>query len=65
MRSAAKDDAAWRRTDASLRAEPKQVRDARRRDALAGREVQRRGGIQLSDAEALMARFAASEAMYG
>src|SRR5262245_8686993 len=52
MRQGAKDESEWRRMDAQLRAEPKSVRDKRRKDAAAGRQAARTGGIQLADAEA-------------
>ncbi len=47
---------------ARLTAEPKEVRDERRRAAAAGAP---RTGMTVESAEALMARFAASDAMYG
>lgn len=63
-RQNSKDETAWKRTYAQLTAEPKAVRDQRRRDEAAGRKTQRTGGMSMGDAEALMASFAASEAMY-
>lgn len=64
-RQSSKDEAAWRRTYAQLTAEPKYVRDQRRREAAAGRQsAPATGRMSMADAEALMASFAASEAMY-
>lgn len=65
LRQNSKDDAAWRRTHAVLTAEPKEVRDERRRAATAGRKApQQRQGMSVDDAESLLARFAASEAQF-
>ena len=65
LRQNAKDEATWRRMDASLRAEPKQVRDQRRADARAGKKTEGPGRMTMGDAEALMARFEATEKQYG
>ena len=65
MRQNSKDDAAWRRTHAGLTAEPKEVREARRRDAAAGRPAQSAARRSVADAEAMLAQFAASDARYG
>lgn len=66
LKRSAKDDAAWRRTESLLRAEPKEVREERRRSVAAGRPVlPAGGGMTVDDAEALLARFAASDAMFG
>lgn len=68
LRKAAKDEADWRRTQAALEAEPREVREARRREvreaAAEGRRVES-GRMSVDDAEAMLARFAASEAQYG
>lgn len=64
LRQSAKDEAAWRRTDATLRAEPKAVRDERRRAAAKGSEGSSRVGMTVDEAEALLARFAAADSLY-
>lgn len=64
MRQSAKDEASWRRTQQSMMAEPKHVRDERKRAAATG-QASNRMGMSVTDAEALLASFAASDAQYG
>lgn len=70
LRQHSKDEAAWNRTLATLTAEPKEVREERREAARAAAasgapppEAPNR--LSVDDAEALLARFAASDAQYG
>jgi len=70
LRQHSKDEAAWNRTLASLTAEPKEVREERlaatRAAVAAGApppEAPNR--MTVDDAEAMLARFAASDAQYG
>jgi hypothetical protein len=65
MRQNAKDEAEWTRTYASFTAEPKEVREARRAAEAAGARTEGRGRMSVGDAEAMLARFTASEASYG
>lgn len=66
VRKGCKDEAEWKRRQAELYAEPKEVRDERQRAARAGRPLpdapQR---MSLDSAEAMLARFAASDAALG
>lgn len=61
MRRNAKDEAEWKRTYAMLSAEPPEHRK-KRRAAGAGPSP---SGMTVADAEAMMARFAAADALYG
>lgn len=65
LRQHSKDESAWKQTYAALTAEPKEVRDARRQAAAAGQVVQPSSRMTVTDAEAMLARFAASDAQYG
>lgn len=66
MRQSSKDEAAWRRTHAALVAEPKEVREERRRNERAGKAAPAAPGrMSVEDAEAMLARFAASDARFG
>ena len=70
LRQHSKDEAAWNRTLAALTAEPKEVRDARLAEAKAAAAAgapppEAPGRMTLDDAEAMLARFAASDAQYG
>lgn len=70
LRQHSKDEAAWNRTLTSLTAEPKEVREERlaaaRDAAVAGKPPpEAPGRMTVDDAEALLARFTASEAQYG
>jgi hypothetical protein len=65
LRKNAKDDAEWTRTLASFTAEPKEVREARRAAEANGVRTEGRGRMSVGDAEAMLARFAASDATYG
>lgn len=70
LRQHSKDEAAWNRTLAGLTAEPKEVREERlaeaRSAAVAGTQApEAPNRMTLDDAEAMLARFAASEAQYG
>ena len=70
LRQHAKDEAAWNRTLAALTAEPKEVREERRaatRAAVAAGAPppEAPGRLTVDDAEAMLARFTASEAQYG
>ena len=64
LRESAKDEAAWQRTNAQLRAEPKWSRDRRRAEAAAS-GTRQSGGMSEGEAEALVARFTMSDAQYG
>lgn len=69
LRQNSKDEAAWNRMLATLTAEPKEVRDERRRAAQVAKAngtapPEPAGRMRLDDAEALLARFAASESQY-
>jgi hypothetical protein len=65
IRKSSKDDADWRRKRGELYAEPKEIREARRRAAASGTQEQAPERMSVDDAEALLARFAASDALYG
>jgi hypothetical protein len=65
LRRNAKDDAEWRRVSAQLTAEPKEAREKRRQQAASGRAAPAGGSLTEDAAQALMARFAAADAMYG
>lgn len=69
LRRSAKDESAWRNTRAKLYAEPREVRDARiaeqRAAKAAGAQPVSRAAMTVDDAEAMLARFAASEATFG
>lgn len=70
LRQNSKDESAWNRTRMALTAEPKEIRDARRdaakRAAATGAPPPEPvGQLTVDDAEALLARFAASDAQYG
>lgn len=65
MRQHSKDESAWNRTYQGLTSEPKEVRDERRRLAAAGVQVAPASRMSVTDAEAMLARFAASDAQYG
>jgi hypothetical protein len=70
LRQNSKDEAAWNRTRQALTAEPKEVRNARReaakQAAVSGAPPPEPAGqMTVDDAEALLARFAASDAQYG
>lgn len=64
LRQSSKDESAWRSTRAKLYAEPKGVREARIAEQ---RESQApsRMAMSVGDAEAMLARFAASDAAFG
>lgn len=65
IRRSAKDESDVKRTMAALAAEPPEVRKQRRADALAGRAAPATAGrMSVEDAEAMMARFAAADAMF-
>ncbi|AMD42746.1 hypothetical protein SEA_XKCD426_5 [Streptomyces phage Xkcd426] len=66
LRQHSKDESAWRRTQQELMAEPKEVREERKRVAASGqRPADQPGRMTVDDAEALLARFAASDAAFG
>ena len=70
LRQHSKDEAAWNRTRQALTAEPKEVRDARREAAKQAAATgapapEPAGQLTVDDAEALLARFAASDSQYG
>jgi len=66
MRQNSKDEAAWRRTQAALSVEPPEVKRERRRAAAAGLVVPAAPArMSVEDAEAMLARFAASDAQFG
>lgn len=65
IRRACKDETDWRRRHSEIHAEPVEVRRQRAAAARAGRPVPQQGGMSVSDAEAMVARFAASDAMFG
>ncbi|ATN93745.1 hypothetical protein SEA_ABT2GRADUATEX2_5 [Streptomyces phage Abt2graduatex2] len=70
LRQHSKDEAAWNRTLAGLTAVPKEVREeqramARAAAATGGPPPEPAGRMTVDDAEAMLARFAASEAQYG
>lgn len=63
LKQRAKDDAEWQRTYQSLTAEPPEERRKRREETSSGaRPVPK---MSVGDAEAMLARFAASDAAYG
>lgn len=62
VRQNAKDDAAWQRTFTELTAEPKEVKQERLRQGV--RAGPPKAGMSVDAAESLLARFAASEALY-
>ena len=69
LRQHSKDEAAWNRTRQALTAEPKEVRDARRQAAKVAAAAgapppEPAGQLTVDDAEAMLARFAASDALY-
>lgn len=63
LKKSAKDDATWRRTHAEIYAEPREVQIERRRQVASGQAPA--GGMRMDEAEAMLARFAASDAMFG
>ncbi|AKA61743.1 hypothetical protein AVT62_gp05 [Streptomyces phage TP1604] len=70
LRQNSKDEAAWNRTLAALTAEPPEVRAERREAVRAAAAAgvplpESPGRMSVDDAEALLARFAASDAQYG
>jgi hypothetical protein len=65
LRRSAKDEAEHRRLQAQLTAEPREVREERRRAAAAGRAVPSGSGMSVECAEAMLARFAAADASFG
>jgi hypothetical protein len=65
LRRSAKDEAEHRRLQAQLTAEPREVREERRRAAAAGRAVPSGSGMSVESAEAMLARFAAADASFG
>ena len=69
LRRGAKDEAEWRRTQAQLTAEPKEVREQRLKEARqrpsGGRTAPVRSGMSVSDARALLSAFSADDARYG
>lgn len=64
VRQNSKDEAAWNRTYAALTAEPREVREERRKAAADGRTPSAAGRMSVDAAEAMLARFAAADAMY-
>lgn len=68
LRRGAKDESESQRLQAQLTAEPPEVRARRRKEArqaaASGRAAPGRGTMSVDAAEALMARFAAADAMY-
>jgi len=65
MRRVAKDESEAKRTMAALTAEPPEVRRQRREAARAGARAPSGGRMTVDSAEAMLARFAAAEALYG
>lgn len=70
LKQSSKDEAAWKRTYQGLTAEPKEVRAERMAAAKAARDrgeaaPQAPGRMSVDEAEAMLARFAATDAMYG
>lgn len=64
LRQSAKDEQSWLRTQAALSAEPREVREERRAAARSGRMPPAATGMTVDSAEAMIARFAAADAMY-
>ena len=64
LRQGAKDEGAWRRLQSQVYAEPAEVRKQRKR-AGAETATPNPGRMSVGDAEALLARMAASDAMFG
>lgn len=62
MRRNAKDEAEWRRTYTTLTAEPPEVRKQR---LATGRRADGAGRMSVDGAEAMLARIAAAEAVFG
>lgn len=65
LRQSAKDESAWQRMYAELAAEPREERAARRAAVTRAPASPGSGRMGVSDAEAMLARFAASDAQYG
>lgn len=65
VRRSCKDEAEWRRRHGEIYAEPREVRDARRAAALSGSRAAEPQRMSVDAAEAMLARFAASDSMYG
>lgn len=65
LKQAAKDESDWNKTSAALYAEPPEVKRERLRQADKPQLVPTRGRMSVGDAEAMLARFAASDDRYG
>lgn len=72
LRQGCKDEAAWRRIHGQIYAEPKEVRDERRRATVTAAQQRRTrpeqeqsGRPSADDVEAMLARMAAQDAQYG
>lgn len=65
LRRSAKDESEAKRTMAALAAEPSEIRRQRREAARTGAQAAPGGRMTVDAAEAMMARFAAAEALYG
>ena len=64
LKQASKDEAEWRKTEAGLYAEPPELKRARLAGQVKAAEP-KRNRMSVGDAEAMLARFAASDAAYG
>lgn len=68
LRRGAKDDAEWQKLQGQLTAVPTEVREKQRQEArqaaASGRTAPARGIMSVDAAEALMARFAATDAQF-
>lgn len=72
LKQGCKDEAAWRRIHGQIYAEPKEVREERRAATVAAAQSRRAapaaatgGRMSVDDAEAMLARFAATDARFG
>ncbi|MGH6979059.1 MAG: hypothetical protein ACRED4_07190 [Brevundimonas sp.] len=65
LKQASKDENEWKKTEAGLYAEPPEVKRKRRAEAAATPSLPERGGrMSVGDAEAMLARFATSDAQF-
>lgn len=65
VRKGCKDEAEWRRRHGEMYAEPPEVRRERLAAERRGRRAAQPQKMSVGDAEALLARFAASDAQFG
>lgn len=65
LKQSSKDEKDWKQTEAGLYAEPPEVKRQRRAEAASSPELaERRGRMSVGDAEAMLSRFAASDAQF-